>query len=181
MVFYIFQKDRKGITLIEILLTLALFGVIINLAFFVFGFGTNLFVQGESRATIQQNMRNALNYIIREVRLAEEVEILEISSVPETVGNDNEIYILINEDGILEFRKHSNNNGSFTFSDTLLHNTSLTLQFKREGDQLLGITVGNTSDSTTVESEVTILNLIPDGKKIDESKEEGEALKIEIK
>lgn len=147
-------NNQRGITLVELLVVLVLFGLILNLGFLFFGFGNTLFVQGESKATIQQNMRLAMNMIVREVRFASQVVILE--TIPEEFHfYGDEILLFINAHGQMEFR--SQDQVRF-FSDTLLNQTSLTLFFEQESHDLLSMTMGNTRDSQTINTQVKVLN-----------------------
>jgi prepilin-type N-terminal cleavage/methylation domain-containing protein len=98
------KTDRRGLSLVELLIVLALLGMIIGLGHMFFSFGTRTFNVGEAQSNVQQNVRVASNYITRELRYAFDVQIIDDTfPIPENVS-DAFNYIFINDESALEHR-----------------------------------------------------------------------------
>lgn len=83
-------KEQDGITLIELVVTLAIVTVAVGAILLIFVSGMNIFSSGSSHYDIQGNARLASQYITEELRYAVEIEILDMDNVPEEVNlNDN--------------------------------------------------------------------------------------------
>lgn len=64
------QLKRKGITLIEILITLAILGIVIQIIYSIFFVGNKSFYIGKNKAFTQQDARIASDCIMKELRTA---------------------------------------------------------------------------------------------------------------
>lgn len=70
-------KNKKGVTLIELLIVLSILSIIISLAFSVIFVGTKNFSVQTANVNNQSNVRYALNIISRDIRKAESVTVSE--------------------------------------------------------------------------------------------------------
>lgn len=68
-------KNEKGLSLVELVISLSLLSVILGIGYSYFYFATNAFRVGQSQSNLQQNIRLATNYITRELRTAHLVEV----------------------------------------------------------------------------------------------------------
>lgn len=88
---------KKGFTLIEIIISLAILTIVLAGAFNLFSFGTGLFKDSSDRYDLQSSIRTAADCITRETRYASQIEIVSSSSVPSNIAGleDNEYYIYL--------------------------------------------------------------------------------------
>lgn len=70
-------KSPRGVTLIELMIVLALLGLVLSVAYSMQNYGLVSFARGESLASQQQNVRNISRTLSEEIRFAREVEILK--------------------------------------------------------------------------------------------------------
>jgi len=71
-------KNRNGFTLVELLITLSLLGIVLSIVFNFFFYGQNSFQIGEKQSNVQREVRLASNRITGEIRNA--VELTFVSS-----------------------------------------------------------------------------------------------------
>ena len=69
------MKNKKGITLLEVIITLGILSVIGLMAFTLFGQGLSLYQAETESADLQDEMRLVLSDITNKVRVAEEADI----------------------------------------------------------------------------------------------------------
>ncbi|OHW62543.1 hypothetical protein EUAN_11080 [Andreesenia angusta] len=99
--------NKKGLTLLEVIITIAIVSIIIPVAFSVLGFGNKTFNSGISRRDIQQNVRNISTVMVDEIRYegsnqTESVdEIYLVDKIPSESNRLEKIkYIAIEETGL---------------------------------------------------------------------------------
>jgi|GEM_PF-2388056 len=137
--------DNKGLTLIELLIALALTGMILSLGYTLYFFGTGSFERGTAQAQAQHNARLADEYLKAELRNALKIEIAKagregefdgyfhlaegslIKSGERVTGNTLiDLAVSIIKEGnraILEYRiTSSDHNEEFVFSNQILLN-----------------------------------------------------------
>jgi prepilin-type N-terminal cleavage/methylation domain-containing protein len=85
------KSNKRGVTLIELIVALAILTVIIAVGFSFYFFGSKTFSRGETIASIQFDVRMSTDFITREVRNATEVELISIPGTFDT--NYHYIYI----------------------------------------------------------------------------------------
>lgn len=83
------MKDKRGLTLIEVIITLAVLGAVGLLAFSLFGQGFNLYTAESESAEMQEDMRLVLSDITNKVRLTDEAD---ISVFENTLTVDDYVY-----------------------------------------------------------------------------------------
>ena len=76
MTFLLLRTHRNGFTVIELLVALAVTGIMLIALFSFFSLGFQTFYSGRQRIDLQQNVRLAADFITREVRYANELEIV---------------------------------------------------------------------------------------------------------
>lgn len=99
-------NNNKALTLIEIIVTMAILGIIIAFIFSFQNFETKIFNRTVTKSDLQSDIRTAADYIVNELRNATEISL----STPANPSNYNRIYINANQiaidkaDGSNEFR-----------------------------------------------------------------------------
>jgi len=82
MIKYLFQRDREaGFTLLELLVVLALSGTVLAAIFSFYVLGISNYTRGTERLELQQSVRLAADLIVREIRFADSLTILDKSEV----------------------------------------------------------------------------------------------------
>ncbi|WP_168198272.1 prepilin-type N-terminal cleavage/methylation domain-containing protein [Crassaminicella thermophila] len=108
--FQSYVANKKGITLIELLLALALISMILSISYSLNIFGIKSFSKASSQANVQENVRLAVDFITQETRYATQLEILDnLETIPEKAQIDeDEYYILLNDHSIeYRYKDHS--------------------------------------------------------------------------
>lgn len=101
--------NRRGISLVELLVSLAILSMVLAVGYNIFTFGYTSFNLGEQRFDAQQNVRLAADFITQELRYATHVRIYESFnenfSDPVFVAGDSDDYNFIYvKNGFLMFR-----------------------------------------------------------------------------
>ena len=60
--------NKKGFTLVELIVALALLLIVLDLGYMFFDYGTKTFTRGEDQYSVQQEIRLASGYVTRELR-----------------------------------------------------------------------------------------------------------------
>jgi prepilin-type N-terminal cleavage/methylation domain-containing protein len=89
-------RNNQGITLVELMVTLALLGIVLALGYLYFGFGVQAFQRGEKQSIAQQAVRLTADYITVELRFAKQIEINPDGGITETGYR----YIYLEDDSI---------------------------------------------------------------------------------
>lgn len=147
-------KDYKGFTLLELVIVLALIGIVFSLAPALNLFGIKAFAKSENKSNVQFDARMAADFITREVRYASKVEIL--TSAPSTFDDDY-CYIYSDLSADPQVIKYKDKNGFKIIASF----TSLTgLNFKTADHKVLKYNIDGVykRESFSIESEVVPLN-----------------------
>ncbi len=132
--------NNKGITLIELLVTLAIMGFVITALYSFYLTGLRGWQRGTDRMEAQQSARIAMDKIIREVRFAEEISLDEDKSTLRFKVEDNIRTLrfrLVNDEII--FDSCPDGEGSYFHTKIALGITDLL--FILDENQLLKITI----------------------------------------
>ncbi len=133
--------NNRGITLIEMLLTLAMLSMVLMVGFSIHHFGSNAFHMGEERAQVRFNVRMAADFITQELRYATHVKVL--ASVPSESSFDDEYRYIYVQDGLFKYRTAGG---------------SAVLAFSHDADQInflpLSFHLNSTSDKWYLEYEI---------------------------
>lgn len=146
--------NKKGLTLLEVIITIAIVSIIIPVAFSVLGFGNKTFNSGISRRDIQQNVRNISTVIVDEIRYAtKEGEVVEIrNSLPDEVSDDK-IYLIISSEG---FEKYKGDSQIFSFVDKDIDFSESTIKLSGKN---MDIKIKGVSGSAEYEAETSVYPL----------------------
>ncbi|SES71414.1 prepilin-type N-terminal cleavage/methylation domain-containing protein [Natronincola peptidivorans] len=154
-------KNRKGFTLIEIMIALALVGMVITVAISLVIYGNSLFGISNNQFHLQSEARFTMDTITQEVRKATELKIMSVADCEAEKDSQNYNYIYL-KDGVIyhsiynettstrteKIVTNSVSNIGIVFSKAL--NSTNTLRIK--------ITVEENAQSYIAETQITLLN-----------------------
>lgn len=149
-------KSSQGVTIIELMIALAIFGLVISVAFSIQSYGIASFSRGESLVTRQQNMRMVTRILSEEVRFAREVVVVDSQTDP------GYVYFWADDGSIL---KRTEAETEIILSST--KNTSYSLEFNvtpKEGEdekdpRIVEITVRSESPQGVYEVTTSVKGL----------------------
>ncbi len=147
-------KRQGGLTIVELLLALAILGLVLTGGFSFLFFGWSSFDRGTDRAVVQNNLRMAAEEITNEVRYVDSISIVDSAMVPDPVSNDD-FYIFINDENRIEKKSAT---ASTIIPHELDSNLILELNFIRETDRRLKVVVKESGNDMEIETVVNILN-----------------------
>lgn len=73
---------KQGFTLAELIVFLALLGVVLAIGYRLLFFGQNTFAMGSDQFQVQSELRTAGDFMINELRNAEEIDIINAADLP---------------------------------------------------------------------------------------------------
>lgn len=143
---------NRGVTLIELTIAIAILGLVLLMAFSMNLFGWRVFSLSESTSINQFDARMPTDFITKQIRFADTVQILNSTSPSPSTGY-NDIILESNsikyyEDGVLQPIIGAQTASDYTLSFTKVSDTILRLKIGKQG----------TTDFD-LETEVVILNL----------------------
>lgn len=149
-------KTNKGLTMIEVIIVMAIFGVVATLSFDLFFFSNKIFEKGTDQYTVQSNMRIASFSVSESVRYATEVEVESdkpasftdpYSYIYHDSGTKQVLLSYINELGNRETR--------------ILGSEVNSLQFTKNSNHLVYLTLAGTKDDQNydISKEIGLPNL----------------------
>jgi len=133
------KNYNKGVTLIELLIALAIIGILLTTAFMFFMFGNKTFSMGTNQYNTQADLRIANDYIVKAIRFATAVE---LGGTPGTIAQtDKYDYIYLNGDTLIH-SAYNNDNARIvrTLGSGLLGTTSFWSE-KNLNSQMIGISI----------------------------------------
>jgi|GEM_PF-1296303 len=148
-----YLKNKKGVTLIELIIAIGILSLILMIAFSSNLFGLRVFSRSEVRSNNQFEVRMVTDFIAKQLRFADTIEI--ITSTPSPTANDGHHYFYMENGSIYYYEDGIGKNvpGSQGVND-------FTLSFaKNSDDKLLEFTVGKNEPGYDIQTEVQILNL----------------------
>ncbi|WP_128425960.1 Ig-like domain-containing protein [Gudongella oleilytica] len=144
--------NRKGVTLVELIITIAIFSLVISIIFSMNIFGIRSFALSRDSADSQFEVRMPTDFIAKKIRYANSIKIL--STIPTTpTPNSHQIYL---ENGEIIYKDAG--------SDSLIIGTSnvddYTLLFEKTSNNMISYTIGKSGTTKfNLKTEVVGLNL----------------------
>lgn len=163
-------KNKSGFTLIEIMVGLAILSIVISVTYSLLFFGANSFSMNNRQYILQSDYRFAMDSIVKEVRFATSLELVDASEdVFTNTFEEGYNYFYINDGNLLHAVYNKDRGyhntviyaGHFKSESTLfkkLNSTTLSIDLKSKYDQY-----NQTYDNNTV---VSLLNLNLNGDSI---------------
>ncbi|WP_461370561.1 PilW family protein [Candidatus Darwinibacter acetoxidans] len=163
-------KSSNGFTLVELLVTLALLGIVISGGFTVYFFADRSFNSAGQAADVQANMQLAMLNIVEEVRLAHSLEVISNFSKSQPIPADDpdDVHYLFFEDGNVFLRTKLHNRPVLQSDDETTYSIAFGPVVGESGeplDNMLRITLSSENPRVDyeLESEIQILNLRTQG------------------
>ncbi|MBB6216604.1 prepilin-type N-terminal cleavage/methylation domain-containing protein [Anaerosolibacter carboniphilus] len=169
-------RHNGGFTLVEVLVVLALMGMVMSLGYSLNLFGVRVFHQGTAQANVQANVRLASDFITKETRNATEMTILNASeSIPEANAIGEDIYYILLNGNSIEYR--------YKDHSKLLAESITELEFKKSSSRTLNyiITGNDGNQNYSVTSNIFISNLNLTDSFIVEDTSGGQAVALRFK
>jgi prepilin-type N-terminal cleavage/methylation domain-containing protein len=144
---------KSGFTLIELIVTIGILGIVLATAYTMGAFGSKSFNNGSAKSDIQSNIRIAANYITKELRYSSDATIL--ASFP-TTPDSTKKYIYVKNGMLKQYH-----NGIITniIGDTS-RNITTTLQFNIENNTVdFNIQGAFKNQTFQLDSTILLLNL----------------------
>lgn len=112
------QYNRKGFTLLECILAMAIMSLIFIAAYSLFIFGIRTYEAGRQKVDVQQNVRIAADFIFREVRYARTLDVPSPSEIRFTFpGDDNHYAIKLKGEEIVLLTNFVENKVAYQIKD----------------------------------------------------------------
>ncbi|MBZ9688549.1 Ig-like domain-containing protein [Clostridium estertheticum] len=146
---------KSGFTLIELIVTIAILGIVLTMAYSMGDFGSTSFNNGSAKSDIQSNIRIASDYITKELRYSSDAVVL--AEFP-TTPYPNTNYIYVGNDGIL---KQYYNTDITNISGNTSNNMITTLQFQIKNSKTVEFNIQETYRKQTFQlgSSTLLLNI----------------------
>lgn len=150
------RKANKGVTLIELIIVIALIGIVISVIFSMFFFGSGTFFRGESQYGLQTEARFAIESLSRDLRFVREIEIIDdfSSGIPEPY--ETIVYFdSVNNEIVKSF-------AGITTTYKLNSSSSNPLLFKKTSNNTLHYTLDGQDGSQNfiLQSDILLLNVL---------------------
>ena len=154
-------RESGGFTLIELMVTLALLGLVIAGGFSIYFFADRSFFSGSVMADVQADMQIAMLRITEEVRLAHSLELMATSDVPATVSHDDEHYLFVKDGSVFLRTKASPPDRLILQGDSAETGYHIAFERGSQAPNLIGITLSSDHPRVNYElaSELQVLNL----------------------
>jgi len=145
-------KSKKGITLIEVIITIGILGIVLTAIFSFMINGLNTFGIGTDRADSQFDVRMISDFVLKDVRNANEI----YTSEP---ANSDEYYRIYLDDNIVKY--YHPDGTTFNKSQNNINNINFTIQ-KNTNKYILIFEIKSelkTNNSFTLDSNVALNNI----------------------
>jgi prepilin-type N-terminal cleavage/methylation domain-containing protein len=143
------KKSKSGFTLIELIIVLAILGIVATAIYSMNLFGIKTFAAGQDRAQKQYDVRMAADFLAKQLRYAHVATPRPASQSP----GSSQIYLDANNHIIY------NKNGSITNVPGISNSSYYKLSFTRISNKVIEFTIGSLDDKFSVTSQVTVLNI----------------------
>jgi len=141
-------KNPYGFTLIELVLSLALMGLVLTVALTLFSICQKAYDKEDVRLYAQQNARQAFLWLSTALRQAKNVEILSEKEI-KIINSNEEQTTFYFENGVLYRRRNTGTNPIAELSDLKFFQSEI-------GDYIrIQLSVNTTSGDITIETKVT--------------------------
>lgn len=151
-------NEKKGLTLVELLVTISLLGLVIGIASSIFLGNNKIFKKGVDQYDVQSNARIAMTDITNSVRYATLLEILpDTAAIPEaSTLADNEGYIYYDASSGDIIKRTKSSNMSYTIGRAEGSGVTFT---SSPNDYTIGVSIKGTDDNKKFEVSSNILCL----------------------
>lgn len=174
-------KKTGGFSVVELIMVLALLGIVLGLGYMFFSFGSNTFARGERRSIAQQSIRRAADFITSEIRYADVLELNPNLSVKETGW-----HYIYQQGGSVIYRDAGGSEEIIL--DSTLDKMAYSISFEEESTKelidfvlILVFTLAAEDDLFSLDTSVHIINLVKQENYLDASGSGGPAPAVRYK
>ncbi|MFL0246461.1 PilW family protein [Candidatus Clostridium stratigraminis] len=150
-------ESKKGLTLLELIITIAILSIVLTGIYSLFGVGNTTFIRGTRQSDIQSSIRLASDYITQQIRYSTEIKILDDAAIPplsDIQPYENYIYFDSTNNTITHINKY------FTKTISIVHPGSIEFTSLSPFKLLkFNIRAENRGQSYNINSEVISMNL----------------------
>lgn len=162
-----FLKNKHGFTLVELVVSLALLGMVIAVLFLMFSFENKTYLDSNKRAVIQSDVRLAIDFVLKESRFSTKLKIMDVSTCESEITTYkptdtpyNYIYV---KDGSLYQMIYNSETSSYQQRVVASSISDANPVFSKISDNTLGITLTaqdkeDASKSFSASSDIVLKN-----------------------
>ncbi|HQN29177.1 MAG TPA: prepilin-type N-terminal cleavage/methylation domain-containing protein [Mesotoga sp.] len=150
------RKGKPGLTLMEVLIAMAIIVAVLIISFNIYNLWWKAYNLASSKAVIERGLTSAIEIIIKELRVAKSVALVEdFDSLSPTPSSTNLFIGLDQNEKRVKIWSGDKNNLSNLIDEDI---DSLAFSVDSVDKDLLNIRIGNTEKSVELSSSVKILN-----------------------
>ena len=148
-------NKEHGFSIVELMVALALLGIVLALGYMYFDFGLGAFNRGERQTIAQQAVRLTSDFITSELRFANQIEINPEDGLSETGFK----YLYLDENNSIVFRDDDGTTERI-LADSILDDMPFNIHFTSNvPDDVVIYTIDADNGLYTIETRVQALNL----------------------
>ena len=147
-------RSAEGITIVELLITLSLLGVVVAIVYSIYFFGMASFTRSEQLAVDQQEAREVMRVLVEDIRYATDIKVLQ--NMPED-PDGNDIYVFVKDGNV--HRLSGNQQIVIGNAESFLTNLLFTASPEEQETIHIIVTVGAGSKQYEINTSVLVLNL----------------------
>jgi prepilin-type N-terminal cleavage/methylation domain-containing protein len=160
-----FLKNKHGFTLVELVVSLALLGMVIAVLFLMFSFENKNYLDSNKRVVIQSDVRLAIDSVLKESRFSTELKIMDVSTCESEIAAYKPYNYIYVKNGSLYQMIYNSATSSYQqrVVASSISNTNTNPVFSKISDNTLGITLTaqdkeDTSKSFSASSNIVLKN-----------------------
>ena len=161
---FVKYRRMKGMTLVELVAAMAIFGVILAAILTLFMTGLNFFKMGNNKSQAQSDARLAVNAIIENIKFASEMQIMTSAAAQAAIasGSLSNFIFLDSGTGTMYLSEYNISTAAHINKRIARTDQNYTLTFSKVDNKTLRITVTvvESSETYTVETELKLDNFV---------------------
>ena len=147
--------NNKGFTLLETIISVAIIGMVLTLAFSLLVFGQNNFNSSNKQYEIQNDGRITTTYLSKEIRYATDLEIIDAAQAESQISSGEEYsYFLIKDGKLHNYIYESGTYKQITFGSALSNSES---KFEKINDETIRILIKSIKDNKDYDLDTEII------------------------
>lgn len=157
----IFPGNNKngGFTLLEIIVVLAIMGILSTLVFSMFSFSNNLFFSSNKQHNVQNDVRLGIDIISKKLRFATELEIIDVGTSEVQIASHQQYNYIYVKDHTIKIATYNNSTNLHSIqtlgvSGVISDTNNI---FNRVDDSTLGITLSGIEGAKNYQASTNIV------------------------
>lgn len=158
-----FLKNKHGFTLVELVVSLALLGMVIAVLFLMFSFENKTYLDSNKRAVIQSDVRLAIDFVLKESRFSTKLKIMDVSTCESEIAAYKPYNYIYVKNGSLYQMIYNSETSSYQQRVVASSISDANPVFSKISDNTLGITLTaqdkeDASKSFSASSDIVLKN-----------------------